>query len=109
MATVPSVSHAAPAPRRKPMQVTDALKTVWGRLLIPSIADLFFIALMAWLFMSGPFGWQGLLADGDAGWHIRTGEYILATHSVPQQDLYSFSKPGAPWFAWEWLSDVLFA
>ncbi len=91
------------------MQVSDALKTVWGRLLIPSIADLFFIALMAWLFMSGPFGWQGLLADGDAGWHIRTGEYILKTHSVPQHDLYSFSKPGAPWFAWEWLSDVLFA
>ncbi len=109
MATLPSVPHAAPVSRPKPMQVSDALKTVWGRLLIPSIADLFFIALMAWLFLSGPFGWQGLLADGDAGWHIRTGEYILETGRVPQTDLYSFSKPGAPWFAWEWLSDVLFA
>ena len=25
------------------------------------------------------------------------------------QDLFSFSRPGAPWFAWEWLSDVLYA
>ena len=47
--------------------------------------------------------------DGDTGWHIRTGEYILANHRVPAQDLFSFSKPGQPWFAWEWLTDVLFA
>jgi len=47
--------------------------------------------------------------DGDTGWHIRTGEYILAHHAVPTQDLFSFSRPGAPWFAWEWLSDVLFS
>ena len=32
--------------------------------------------------------------------------YILDHHAVPYQDLYSFSKPGAPWFAWEWGSDV---
>ena len=25
------------------------------------------------------------------------------------RDIFSFSKPGAPWYAWEWLSDVLFA
>ena len=47
--------------------------------------------------------------DGDTGWHIRTGEYILAHHAVPAQDLFSFSKAGQPWFAWEWLTDVLFA
>jgi hypothetical protein len=46
--------------------------------------------------------------DGDTGWHIRTGEYILKQHAVPTQDLFSFSKAGQPWFAWEWLSDVLF-
>ncbi len=47
--------------------------------------------------------------DGDTGWHIRTGEWILAHHQVPHVDLFSFSRPGAPWFAWEWLWDVLFA
>ena len=48
-----------------------------------------------------------MLADADVGWHIRTGEYILNHHQVPHHDLYSFSKPGAPWYAWEWLSDVI--
>lgn len=46
--------------------------------------------------------------DGDTGWHIRTGEYILDRHSVPAADLFSFSKAGQPWFAWEWLSDVIY-
>lgn len=78
-------------------------------LLLPSLSDLFFVALIGWLFLSHEKGWSQLLVDADIGWHIRTGEYILAHHSVPQHDLYSFSKAGAPWFAWEWLSDVLAA
>ena len=75
---------------------------------MPSFSDCFFIALMAWLFVCGASGWKALLMDGDTGWHIRTGEYILAHHAVPTQDLFSFSKAGQPWFAWEWLTDVLF-
>ena len=51
-------------------------------------------------------GARTLLADGDTGWHIRTGEWILANHRVPHTDLFSFSRPGAPWFAWEWLWDA---
>ena len=79
------------------------------RLVTPSLSDFFFIAVLVWLFLAGANGWKGLLMDADAGWHIRTGEYILDHHQVPHQDLFSFSKPGAPWFAWEWLSDVLLA
>ena len=82
--------------------------TGWRRWAVPSLSDLLFVALIGWLFMSsGEHGWQSLLADADVGWHIRTGEYILDHHAVPHHDLYSFSKPGAPWFAWEWLTDVL--
>src|SRR5438477_8098250 len=81
----------------------------WARLFVPSLSDLFFLAVLVWLFMSsGSAGWQGLLADADVGWHIRTGEYILDHHAVPRQDLYSFSKPDAPWYAWEWLTDVIY-
>lgn len=54
-------------------------------------------------------GLKTLLGDCDTGWHIRTGEWILAHGWVPARDIFSFSKPGGPWFAWEWLSDVLFA
>jgi hypothetical protein len=82
------------------------LERRWVRLVTPSLSDLFLIAILMWVFAAGQFGWKGLLADGDVGWHIRTGEYILDHHSVPRHDLYSFSKPGAPWYAWEWLTDV---
>ncbi|HME06029.1 MAG TPA: hypothetical protein VKG25_03230 [Bryobacteraceae bacterium] len=76
---------------------------------MPSLTDFLMVAVFVWLFLAGPAGWRVLLADGDTGWHIRTGEWILAHGHVPTQDLFSFSKAGAPWFAWEWLSDVLFA
>lgn len=79
------------------------------RAVAPSFSDCFFIALLAWLFVCGASGWKALLGDGDTGWHIRTGEYILAHHSVPTRDLFSFSRAGDPWFAWEWLSDTLYA
>ena len=89
-------------------QMDSVLARPWARALVPSLSDLFFVAILAWLFMSsGAAGWEGLLADADAGWHIRTGEYILDHHTVPRLDLYSFSKPQAPWYAWEWLTDVL--
>lgn len=77
--------------------------------LVPSLSDCFFIALVGWLFIFGASGWKALLGDGDTGWHIRTGQYILAHHAVPTQDLFSFSRAGAPWFAWEWLTDVMYA
>ncbi len=75
--------------------------------LIPSLSDCFLIALVSWLFIFGASGWKALLGDGDTGWHIRTGQYILSHHAVPTQDLFSFSRAGAPWFAWEWLTDVM--
>ena len=76
--------------------------------LLPSLTD--FAFLMPIVFLFGRMdGVKTLLSDCDTGWHIRTGEWILAHHWVPSVDVFSFSKPGAPWFAWEWLSDVVFA
>lgn len=80
-----------------------------ARFLTPTFSDCFFLAILVWLFLVGPSGWKALLMDGDTGWHIRAGEYILNTGKIPATDLFSFSKPGAPWFAWEWLSDLGFA
>jgi hypothetical protein len=104
--TPPQTLAALRAPARSAESVLTAR---WARVFVPTLSDLFFLAILVWLFMSsGAAGWQGLLVDGDAGWHIRTGQYILDHHSVPHRDLYSFSKPGAPWYAWEWGSDVVF-
>jgi hypothetical protein len=79
----------------------------WAGMLLPSLTDCFFAALLLWLFAG--VGGQGLLGDGDTGWHIRTGDYILEHHAVPRKDIFTFTRPNEPWFAWEWLSEVLFA
>jgi hypothetical protein len=107
--TLPPPVSAEEASRKRSSKRIDALLAHrWGRLLVPSLSDFLFVALIVWLFMSsGAHGWQSLLADADVGWHIRTGEYILDHHQVPHHDLYSFSKPGAPWYAWEWLTDII--
>lgn len=75
----------------------------------PTFLDVVLAALLMWLFHMGSRGWGLLLSDGDTGWHIRTGQWILENGRVPREDLFSFSKPDAAWFAWEWLADVLFA
>jgi hypothetical protein len=86
----------------------DSTTVKWPLRLMPSLADLAFLLPPLLLFGLMP-GTKILLADGDTGWHIRTGEWILQHAAVPQQDLFSFTKPHAAWFAWEWGWDVLFA
>ncbi len=76
--------------------------------LLPSLADFAFLTPVVFLF-GRLDGLKVLLSDCDTGWHIRTGQWILANHAIPARDFFSFSKPGEPWYAWEWLCDVLFA
>jgi hypothetical protein len=80
----------------------------WYVRLFPSLDDIAFLLPMFVLFARFN-GTQLLFSDGDTGWHIRTGQWILAHHAVPTVDLFSFTKPNAPWFAWEWAWDVLAA
>lgn len=89
-------------------EVTHTGMRPWYVQLLPSMTDLAFLLPLFLLFGLLP-GTQILLADGDTGWHIRTGDWILAHHRVPTVDIFSFSKPHQPWFAWEWGWDALFA
>ena len=77
----------------------------WYVRILPSLTDFAFL-LPAFLAILA--GTQTLLADGDTGWHIRTGEWILEHRAIPKVDLFSFTKTGQPWFAWEWGWDLLF-
>jgi hypothetical protein len=72
---------------------------------MPSVADLIFVALMAVLVFT-PLSLK-LLGDAGIGWHIRTGQQILAIHAVPRVDPFSSSTAGKSWFAWEWLYDLV--
>jgi hypothetical protein len=80
----------------------------WLRWILPSASDLIFVALLGMLTCTTIS--TRLLGDAGIGWHIRTGQLILATHTVPRVDPFSsitLSGSGRPWFAWEWLFDVL--
>jgi hypothetical protein len=77
----------------------------WVRWLVPSVGDLLFVALLGLLAFTALS--VRLLGDAGIGWHIRTGQLILATHEVPRVDPFSAGMAGQPWFAWEWLYDVL--
>ena len=76
----------------------------WVRLLFPSAAVIVFFIVFGAFVLYAP---SRLLADPDAGWHIRNGQFILDTKSIPRVDHFSWSMPGKPWFAWEWLYDAV--
>ena len=87
---------------------TDTGTNRWLLYFFPSLTDFAFIWPILVLFVVLP-GSSVLLYDGDTGWHIRTGEWIWQHKAVPTTDLFSFTKPHEPWFAWEWGWDLLFA
>jgi hypothetical protein len=72
---------------------------------MPSIADVIFLAVLCTLIFTSLS--VRLLGDAGIGWHIRTGQLILATHEIPRTDPFSSTMAGKPWFAWEWLYDVI--
>jgi len=77
----------------------------WLQLLMPSVSDLLFAALL-FGFSCGALG-RLLLRDGGTGWHIRNGQLMLQTHSITRVDPFSATMNGQPWYAWEWLYDVM--
>ncbi len=81
------------------------MRPPWARWLMPSTSDAFFIALLAVLMMSAVS--VRLLGDAGIGWHIRTGQLIVSAYAIPRVDPFSSSMSGRPWFAWEWLYDLV--
>ncbi len=45
--------------------------------------------------------------DQDIGRHIKLGEIILKTHTVPKTNLFSFTEPNYPFINHHWLSEVV--
>jgi hypothetical protein len=50
-----------------------------------------------------------LLLDQDSYLHVMIGRWIIVHGTVPQHDIFSYSVPGAPWVAHEWLAALVFA
>ena len=69
-----------------------------------TIRQLFFIVLFIGLFLMT----LRPIADPDFWWHLRTGQLIVQTHSIPHSDPFSFTNTGKPWIAHEWLTELFF-
>lgn len=49
------------------------------------------------------------LVDPDTWWHIRAGQEVIATGSVPRTDAWSIVGAGRSWTSQDWLANVLLA
>lgn len=47
--------------------------------------------------------------DSDTLWHIKAGESLLTSGSIPVFDQFSWTVPGAPWISHEWLFEYFIA
>jgi len=77
-------------------------------ILVPSIGNVVFVSIFLVLLLGLGSG-NGLLYDGDTGYHIRAGEEILKNWQVPDHDIFSAHLPPMKWTAHEWLSEVILA
>ena len=54
------------------------------------------------LYAANPF------SESDSFYHLKTGELIWETRSIPQSDPFSYTAEGRPWVPHEWLAQLLF-
>ena len=66
------------------------------------VGTLAMVVLLGW----GP---SRLLLDPDTYLHVAVGRWILDHHAIPFEDVFSYTRFGAPWFPHEWLSEVVYA
>ena len=65
------------------------------------------LVLLAPLLLLGSVKYFTGPTDSDYWWHIRTGQYILETGSIPRVDVFSYTATGQPWVTHEWLTEVV--
>ena len=50
---------------------------------------------------------RGRFNDLDMWWHLKTGEIIWTTHTIPTTDLFSYTTNHHAWIPHEWLAQLL--
>ncbi|MGN6390921.1 MAG: hypothetical protein ACTHM9_01560 [Gemmatimonadales bacterium] len=73
----------------------------------PSLYDIIFV-IWAVVVPVG-FGSRLLNSDGDLARHLRLGELMLERHGLLRQDVFSFTKAGQPFVAFEYGSELIYA
>jgi hypothetical protein len=84
-------------------------QSLTSRLIGFTLLDFFFVAVIAWSFMTSGTGWARLLWDGDTALHTAIGNWVMDHGRVPDHDPFSYTMPNAPWLAVEWGTGTIFA
>ena len=58
--------------------------------------------------LTAGFGFLLKLRLVDFWWHLKAGEIIVTTRSIPKTDLFSFTAAGHPFFLQNWLAEVVY-
>ena len=82
------------APARSPGQAAPDWNT---------IVLLVFVLIVPFLLGSS----ATIFEDGDVGWHVAAGRWMIAHGQVPMTDPFSYSAFGHRWVAHEWLGEVI--
>lgn len=69
--------------------------------------DMFLLIIAPFVAFAFALVMSSALGDGDTGWHIGAGAWMLEHAQVPRTDPFSFSAAGRSWMAHEWLSEIL--
>ena len=64
--------------------------------------------LIALIVGCGLYAGSSSTYGSDTWWQMAAGRYITEHREIPQQDVFSYTFDGAPWFNQEWLTQVLF-
>lgn len=91
-------SMQSPVAESPAVPTQSRVPVVYRRLLI--LAFLFFLPTFISYRLAA-------ISDPDIYWHVRTGELILQTHSIPTVD--PFSTSNSSWVAYSWLFELLAA
>jgi len=74
--------------------------------LLPRLRDILFGTVFATVVFLGPALFN---RDGDLGWHVAIGNFILDTRTIPLTDIFSHTMNGVRFVPHEWLAEVAFA
>jgi hypothetical protein len=74
--------------------------------LVPGPEDVVFAIVLALILVGGRYG---LFNDPGTSWHLRLGNDILASGSVPHCDRLTWTRQGTPWVDQSWGFDALLA
>ena len=65
----------------------------------------FFVLMIILVFVCGCY----CLVNGDIWWHLRAGEYILESSSIPDTNLFTYTNPDTAWIDLHWLFQIVVA